>query len=28
MHWPAKLVLHDAQERVAFMSEGEVTCRS
>jgi hypothetical protein len=27
MHWPAKLVLHDAQERVAFMSEGEVTCR-
>lgn len=27
-HWPAKLVLHDAQERVAFMSEGEVSCRS
>ncbi len=25
-HWPAKLILHDAQERVAFMSEGVVTC--
>lgn len=27
-HWPAKLILHDAQDRVAFMSEGEVQCRS
>ncbi|WP_324694987.1 hypothetical protein [Novosphingobium sp. RL4] len=27
MHWPAKLILHDAQERVAFMAEGEVSCR-
>lgn len=26
--WPARLVLHDAQERVAFMADGVVTCRS
>lgn len=27
-HWPARLVLHDAQERVAFLADGEVTCRT
>ncbi|TCM22015.1 hypothetical protein EDF56_101695 [Novosphingobium sp. PhB165] len=27
-HWPARLVLHDSQERVAFLADGEVTCRS
>ncbi|HKT85827.1 MAG TPA: hypothetical protein VJQ77_07070 [Novosphingobium sp.] len=26
--WPARLVLHDAQERVAFMADGIVSCRS
>lgn len=25
-HWPARLVLHDSQERVAFLADGEVTC--
>lgn len=26
--WPARLILHDAQERVAFMADGIVTCRA
>ena len=25
--WPARMILHDAQERVAFMADGTVTCR-
>jgi hypothetical protein len=25
--WPARLILHDSQERVAFMADGIVTCR-
>jgi len=25
-HWPARLVLHDSQERVAFLADGEVAC--
>lgn len=25
--WPARLILHDAQERVAFMADGIVTCK-
>lgn len=24
--WPARLILHDSQERVAFMADGTVTC--
>lgn len=24
--WPARLIIHDAQERVAFMADGTVTC--
>lgn len=24
--WPARLILHDAQERVAFMADGTMTC--
>jgi len=27
LNWPAKLILHDAQERVAFMAEGEISCQ-
>lgn len=26
-HWPARLILHDAQERVAFRADGEMRCR-
>lgn len=26
LSWPARLVLHDAQERVAFTADGTVTC--
>ncbi len=26
IHWPARLILHDAQERVAFMSDGMMDC--
>lgn len=25
-HWPARLIVHDARERVAFMADGAVTC--
>lgn len=25
-HWPARILIHDAQERVAFMADGMVTC--
>ena len=25
-HWSARLVLHDSQERVAFLADGEVAC--
>ncbi|MBT0669025.1 hypothetical protein HT136_11675 [Novosphingobium profundi] len=28
IHWPARLILHDAQERVAFMSDGKMDCSS
>lgn len=24
--WPARMIIHDAQERVAFMADGMVTC--
>lgn len=27
-HWTARLVLHDSQERVAFLADGEVACTS
>lgn len=27
-NWPARLILHDGQERVAFMADGTVTCGS
>lgn len=26
-HWPARLILHDAHERVAFTADGAVTCK-
>lgn len=26
--WPARLIVHDAQERVAFRADGTMTCRS
>ncbi|HUD29088.1 MAG TPA: hypothetical protein VMQ93_09470 [Novosphingobium sp.] len=26
MNWPARLIIHDAQERVAFRADGSVTC--
>ena len=26
-HWPARLILHDARERVAFTADGWVTCK-
>lgn len=26
MHWPARLVVHDAQERVAYQADGSMTC--
>ncbi|MFC0203167.1 hypothetical protein [Novosphingobium soli] len=28
MNWPARIVIHDAQERVAFMADGRMTCRT
>lgn len=27
MTWPAKLIVHDSQERVAFMADGTMRCR-
>jgi hypothetical protein len=27
MNWPARLVVHDAQERVAYQADGAMTCR-
>jgi hypothetical protein len=27
LHWPARLVVHDAQERVAYQADGSMTCR-
>lgn len=27
LNWPARLVVHDAQERVAFRADGSMTCR-
>ena len=26
-HWPARLIIHDSLERIAFMADGTVTCR-
>ncbi|MCJ2181850.1 hypothetical protein MTR62_03915 [Novosphingobium sp. 1949] len=26
VHWPARLILHDSQERVAFMNDGIMDC--
>lgn len=26
--WPARLILHDAQERVAFTAHGRITCKA
>jgi hypothetical protein len=28
MNWPVRLILHDAQERVAFMADGTMSCRA
>jgi len=28
MRWPARIILHDAQERVAFMSDGVMICHT
>lgn len=28
LNWPARMILHDAQERVAFMADGTMTCRT
>ncbi|WP_159975647.1 MULTISPECIES: hypothetical protein [unclassified Novosphingobium] len=28
LNWPARLIIHDAQERVAFRADGTMTCRS
>lgn len=27
MHWPARLVIHDAQERVAYQADGMMSCQ-